>query len=323
MKNIWLLLTAVVSASLGGYAQDAIQLSNKHATEEAKAVYRYLLDRSGKEILSGQMVLNGNTELDYIYKITGKLPAIRGMDFIDARQNERQIQFAEQWWRKGGIPTIMWHWGAPGIGDGYPNSQKKIDIDKVFEKGTPEYESFWTELKQRAHLLKRLKRQHIPVLWRPFHELNGNWFWWGKAGPEKFKRLWITMYNYYVHKKHLNNLIWVLGYTSKPDAAWYPGREYVDIAGADDYGDNSPHKSMYDNVQLVVGKAMPVAYHECGIPPDMDKTIAAGANWSWWMEWHTSHLMKLDTTYLKHLYTHDQVITLDKIPNIVAVYGDR
>ena len=189
-------LIATPSVVGRSYGQTLPELSNKNASDQAKALYKYLLDIRGK-VLSGQMVSNFGSfdELKYIYETTGKQPAIRGMDLIDSSKNKDEIRFAKKWWKKGGIPTVMWHWGAPGKGDGNRNSQKFIDIDKCFEKGTPEYEAFWAELDQKARLLKKLQRAHIPVLWRPFHELNGNWFWWGKQGPEKFKRLWITMYN--------------------------------------------------------------------------------------------------------------------------------
>jgi hypothetical protein len=259
--------------------------------------------------------------LKYIYDVTGKQPAIRGMDFIDSAKNKKEVKYAKRWWRKGGIPTIMYHWGAPGIGNGYPNSKKFIDIDKCFELGTPEYKAFWAKMDETAKLLTKLKRAHIPVLWRPFHELNGNWFWWGKQGPEKFKRLWITMYNYYVNDKKLDNLIWVLCYTGKPDSTWYPGRKYVDIAGADTYDDNSPHLAMYNKVKTIVGDEMPIAFHETATPPDPDKTLQQGAQWSWWMVWHTGHIAKVDKEYLKHVYNHNQVITLDEVPDIMKVYG--
>ncbi|MFD1257841.1 glycosyl hydrolase [Mucilaginibacter terrae] len=329
MKPVLLIKLLISSLALfitiGGYAQENTELSNAKASDQAKALYKYLQDMRGKKILSGQMVSNFGRfdELKYIKEVTGKQPALRGMDFIDSAKNKEEVKFAKEWWVKGGIPTIMWHWGAPGKGGGYTNSQKPVDIDRCFEEGTPEYKAFWAELDRKAKLLKKLKRARVPVLWRPFHELNGNWFWWGKQGPEKFKRLWTTMYNYYVKKKKLNNLIWVLCYTGKPDSAWYPGSQYVDIASADTYGNNSPHLEMYNKVHDIAGDKMPIAFHECGTPPNPDKTLADGAQWSWWMVWHTSHIAKVDKDYLKHVYSHEQVVTLDEVPDIMRLYGTR
>jgi hypothetical protein len=304
-------------------AQSQHTLSNPKATKEAIALYTYINDMFGKKTLSGQMFSGwGFDEYKYIHDVTGKYPAIKGLDFIHAQESDSVVNAAIKWWKEGGIPTIMWHMGAPGIGEGYENSKKEIDTDKCFQNGTVEFDSFWTELKTKADLLERLQQSNVPVLWRPFHELNGNWFWWGKQGPEKFKRLWTTMYNYYVHDRKLNNLIWVLCYTGKPDRNWYPGDEYVDIAGADTYnvGDSSM-PMMYAAVKDIVGTRVPITYHECGTPPNPDSCRKIGVMWSWWMEWHTDFIRKVDTTYLKQVYNHELVITRDEVPNIMKVYS--
>ena len=324
-SSIRLFVALLVSFPLLLFAQNTHHLSNPNATKEAVALYSYINDMFGKKTLSGQMFSGwGFDEIKYINGITGKYPAIKGFDFIQSSLNDSVVKGAIEWWQAGGIPTIMWHMGAPGIGEGYENSKKEIDIDKCFEKGTPEYDSFWTESKAKADLLERLQKANVPVLWRPFHELNGNWFWWGKQGSEKFKRLWITMYNYFVHHRKLNNLIWVLCYTGKPDGAWYPGDEYVDIAGADTYnvGDNVM-PDMYKAVKDIVGTRIPITYHECGVPPNPDSCVSKGIVWSWWMEWHTNFLRDVDAMYLKYVYSHDLVITRDEVPDIMKVYGKK
>jgi hypothetical protein len=68
---------------------------------------------------------------------------------------------------------------------------------------------------------------------------------------------------------------------------------------------------------------MPIAYHEFGLPPNPDSCISTGTIWSWWMEWHTSHLQKVDKEYLKKVYKHDLIITLYEVPDIVKVYGNK
>lgn len=319
---IFIAMVVITGSLKTAFSQQRMELSNKNASAEAKALYRYLQDMYGKKMLAGQMTSNwGYDELNYVQDSTGKLPAIRGLDFIDSSKNDNEVKFAKAWWRKGGIPTIMWHWGAPGIGSGYENSKKEINIDKIFEEGTIEHKAFWKEMEEKARLLKKLKRAHVPVLWRPFHELNGDWFWWGKKGPERFKLLWITMYNYYVNEQHLDNLIWVLCYMDKPDAAWYPGREYVDIAGPDTYQPGLSRRKMFDDTKAIVGDAMPIAFHECGIPPDPTQSFADGAKWLWFMEWHTDFLRKVPIAHLRSVYDNDLVVTLDKVPDIKAVYG--
>jgi hypothetical protein len=133
------------------------------------------------------------------------------------------------------------------------------------------------------------------------------------------------MYNYYVHERHLDNLIWVLCYADKPDGAWYPGRQYVDIAGADTYQteEKVPRLAMYNSVKAIVGDTMPIPMHECGIPPDPEKSFAAGIKWSWFMEWHTNFLTQVPVGYLRAVYSSNLVVTLDKVPDITAVYGAK
>jgi beta-mannanase len=204
-KPLFILLLALPGML---YAQTSGKLSNNSASKEAVALYAYINDMFGKKILSGQMYSGwGFDEFNYIKEVTGKSPAIKGLDFIQDKLNDTVTQEAIDWWRSGGIVTIMWHMGAPGIGEGYENSKKEIDIDKCFQEGTVEYKVFWDELRKKGDLLEKLKQANVPVLWRPFHELNGNWFWWGKQGAGKFKKLWRAMYDYYVNKRKLNNLI--------------------------------------------------------------------------------------------------------------------
>jgi len=314
--------TNPVTLKAGGIIYDT--LSTPSPSPEAVALFRYLQDMSGKKMISGQMwVPWGIDELDYVKEVTGKYPAIRGIDYIHERDNEAETQYAMDWWNAGGIPTIMWHWGAPSIGEGYINSKKKIDIRKCFKEGTPEHRDMWAELKLKADHLQKLKDANVPILWRPFHELNGDWFWWGKQGPELFEQLWTTMYNYFVLERGLNNLIWVLCYTGEPDADWHPGAKYVDIVGADTYdGGSDPQLKMFKGVRdIIENRKSPIAYHECGTPPDPDESFKVGAKWSWWMGWHTTWLKKIDKDYLRKVYNHKLVITLDEVPNIVSVYG--
>jgi hypothetical protein len=323
-KTIWSLIMAFVWMS---FAPDVFAVEDSLCTpnpsKEAVALYRFLYDIKGDKMLSGQMYAPwGINELQYLQTVTGKQPAVMGVDFIHQSANATEVQNAINWWNAGGIPTIMWHWGAPGVGEGYENSKVEINIDNCFVPGTKEYNSFWNELRIKADLLEQLRNANVPVLWRPYHELNGNWFWWGKQGPERFKKLWRIMFDYFVHERGLNNLIWVLCYTGDPDPAWYPGDEYVDIAGADTYdAGDGPQTNMFNDVKSIVSDKFPIAYHECGIPPNPDLCLAQNAMWSWWMEWHTTWLQGVNTDYLKKVYLHDLVLTRDELPDIMANYG--
>jgi hypothetical protein len=299
-------------------------LCTPNPSPEAVALYRYLLDMHEKQTLTGTMwVPWGINEVDYVYSITGKYPAIAGFDFINQSDNKNEIKKAREYWNAGGIPTIMWHWGAPSIGEGYNASQTYIDIDSCFIEGTDQYNDFWFELDRKADLLEVLRDSGVPVIWRPYHELDGGWFWWSMEGPEKFKLLWITMFNYFVHDRGLNNLIWTLCYTANLRPAWYPGDQYVDIIGPDSYeGGTDVHLIMFNNTKLIIPERnIPICYHECGTPPNPDQCLNEEAFWSWWMVWHTGHIQSVDSNYLDYVYHHEMNITRDELPDIMEAYG--
>jgi len=312
LTGLTALLLALVQFT---YAWDR-PLSNPEASPEAKALQAYLCSLEGKAILSGQQEVphpgrEDCDELNYIQATTGKLPAVLGLDYIDYNNvTERALD----WSQRGGIVCLCWHWGAPGQGMGFKASQGKVDLGEVLRPGSELNRQLLADMDRTAMELIRLRDAGVPVLWRPFHEMNGGWFWWGKGGPEPLKALWRLMYERYTRLHKLNNLIWVFGYTSKPDPAWYPGDAYVDIAGADDYKEGA-HRAMYDAVVRIAGNGLPVAYHECGPIPDPAELAAKGPAWAWFLTWHTIHVKTQNTPeYLKHVFNHPYVITLDKLP---------
>jgi hypothetical protein len=167
--------------------------------------------------------------------------------------------------------------------------------------------------------LQKLLEEGIPVIWRPFHELDGGWFWWGKGGPDNFKKLWQIMYDRYTNHWGLNNLIWVLGYSGngKDYDKWYPGDQYVDVAGADSYTPG-PNQVLFNKVKNVVGDKKPIVFHECGTIPTVQQLKDTGAGWLWFMTWHTDFISK-ETNNTKAninaIYNDDYVITLDELPS--------
>lgn len=287
-----------------------------NASAEARAVLGYLTSLRGKKTLSGQMGTPwGVDELQVIEKITGRLPAIRGHDFIHEKDNPREVAEAIAWWRAGGIPTVMWHWGAPTRGDGYEQSKTPIAIGQCFVEGTPEHTAMWADLRRIADHLTILRDAGVPVLWRPLHEFDGGWFWYGQGDKEHFIRLWRTMFAYFSRDRKLNNLIWVLCHSHTPQEGWDPGPGYYDLAGADTY--ESP-VGLFEKIQTLHGPDHPIPLHECGILPDPDADLRRGTMWSWWMLWHTDHLTTHDPVELKRIYNHDSVITRDELPRWAA-----
>jgi len=114
-------------------------LSNPHATREAKVVYNYISSMYGNQILSGQQesTWHGSPdyEIDYIKNATGKLPAIRGLDFI-GEDFEGVTKRSVEWWEMGGIVSICWHWGTPPDGVGYESSKGTINLSEALDEDT-------------------------------------------------------------------------------------------------------------------------------------------------------------------------------------------
>lgn len=290
-----------------------------NASDEAKALLNYLYSIQGEKVLAGQQ---GSDETEYIKQLTGHYPAIKGLDLIRENENQEVIQSVIEWWRKGGIPTLMWHWGAPGKGAGYENSKKEIDIERCFLDGTVENKAMWDDLRRIADWLTVLRDANVPVLWRPMHECDGDWFWYGKGTGEQFCRLWRTMFDYFTKERKLNNLIWVLCHSGQPAAEFDPGEAYYDLAGADSYSKERIRKDMYEQVKLIHGDKRPIPYHECGTIPDPDLCAAQGVNWSWWMLWSREYATNHDKEMLKKAYNHDLVLTLDELPPIMDYLPD-
>lgn len=294
-------------------------LSNPNADEATQKVYAYLCSLDSAHTLSAQQespwMGSADYEMDYIREKTGRLPAIRGLDYMHDDFDGANKR-AAQWWQQGGLVTICWHTGADFTGEWKDCTESTIpDWDAVLTPGTAEHESFLAGMDKAGHALLELQEQGVTVLWRPFHEFDGKWFWWGKGGPERFVRLWRLMYTHFTNELGLNNLIWVLGYSHLyPDYdGWYPGDEYVDVIGADSYEGGVQNKLYRALGEITTAK--PFAFHECGTNPTAEEL--ATTPWAWFMTWHTSFVTEGNTLEaFSALYNSEQVITMDELPKL-------
>lgn len=297
------------------------KLTNPKAIKNAVNVYNFLKDSNGKVCVTGQQESTwketADFEIEYIKEHTGKLPAIRGFDFMD-NDFEGVVDRAKAWAKDGGIVTICWHTGID-FASGYNHSLKdSLDWDKALTPGTPEYNSLVKGMDNAVPYLQELEAEDIPVLWRPFHEMDGTWFWWSKGGPENFVKLWQLMYSRYTEYWELDNLIWVLGYSGNAKAMdeWYPGDSYVDLLGVDSYNPGANH-ALYEAAKKIAPAGMPIVYHECGSIPTQEQLSELDTAWTYFMTWHTDYL--IDDRYnpvdrLNEIYNSDYFITLDELP---------
>jgi mannan endo-1,4-beta-mannosidase len=163
-----------------------------------------------------------------------------------------------------------------------------------------------------ARALSELQDAGVVVLWRPFHEFDGGWFWWGKGSPEDFIRLWRMMYKRFTDDFHLNNLIWVLGYSGEVREGWYVGDDFCDVIGSDTY-DGSEHKNGWDKLLRIGAKNKPFAFHECGRIPSIQAFLEKDCLWSWFTIWHTSWAEANRGSLLREFYNDEHVLSLEDI----------
>jgi hypothetical protein len=158
----------------------------------------------------------------------------------------------------------------------------------ILTPGTTLYKQWAAQVDSVAVYLKKLQDAHVPVLWRPYHEMNGDWFWWGgRVGKNSTIDLYRQLYDRLVNYHKLNNLVWVWN-VDRPSTPirkfsnFYPGNEYLDILALDVYGSDF-NQAYYDSL-VVLSKGKPIALGEVGNPPTMN-IYNTQPKWAYWVIW--------------------------------------
>jgi len=333
-------------------------------TESAQKLYNFLLTNFGKRVISGVMTNRAmendgkytpqtyetQEELKYIHDASGKNVVLVGFDFLHAsgKNSEQQwytgythaaLEMAKYVWKQGGIPQINWHWKDPmhDVEAFYTQSSgndpyTEFSIGKAYDEATgkwktesDEYKAIMRDMEMIADSLLTLQKEGVAVLWRPLHEASGKWFWWGTDGAKPCVALYKLMFDTFVNKKGLHNLIWVWTTDEATDALdWYPGDEYVDVVGRDYYyyPRESNHSSLvgsFETVKEIFGGKKIVTLSENGSVPYPDEMKADGANWSWFMPWYGDYAMESwandnNVESWKKVMNNEYTITLEDMP---------
>ncbi len=279
---------------------------NKNATEKAKELLGYIVDIAGKGILTGQHTqTNPMEEYELIHDLTGKYPKVVGFELLSYSPNinyddageaclkevyenkdtlDTALRIAET---TDSILTFCFHWFSPigGRDKAFYSEHTDFDPSMVLQEGTPERDAFYSDLKVIAGELMRFKEKDIPILWRPFHEVEGTWFWWGRKGGAVAKELYLLMYDLFVNEYHLDNLLWVW---SSPTKESYPGDDYVDIIGWDIYlpeKEYTDYRDKYEELISNTTKNKVAAITEVGYIPDISKLRESNVPWAYYMTW--------------------------------------
>lgn len=322
---LWALFPLYVFAAPSG------TLINPRANADARSLMAYLIKNHAERlVLSGQQE---EQDVNWVTSNIGETPAVIGLDLMDYSPSrvafgtsptevEKAIAFAQ----RGGIVTFCWHWGSP-VG-AYNSAQQpwwsnfytaatSFDVAAAMNSpGSTNYNLLVRDIDAIATQLKRLQSAGVPVLWRPLHEAEGTWFWWGAKGAEPCKKLWALMYDRLTNHHGLNNLIWVW---NSVDPSWYPGNNMVDIVSADVYpspGDHNPQAPLYQQLKTLCGDTKLIALTECGVIPDPNQMRSRDIRWAWWVTWNGEFIRNgrhNSRSFLQNTYASSSVLTLREI----------
>jgi mannan endo-1,4-beta-mannosidase len=313
---------------------------------EGRRVLSYLQSIYGKNVLYGQATNHGPGIGEYpnvaaTFQVSGKYPAMVSLDLYGwnpPRWGESYrgvvqayVDGAKKWWReRHGLVTMQYHWGNPLIKDGtawldQPKGAPRVDVGRVVTPNTAENLAAMDDLRRTADYIQQLADAHVPILFRPLHEIDGGWFWWtDRQTPENTAALWRMIFDYLVNRRKLHNLIWVYSAGDQKDPAeyrrrFYPGAKYVDIAGVDVYSSQvgqDYHVDAYQNYFDVMKQVAPgkmLALCECNAIPNPDVMSKNGPKWLYCLPWFAPD--KDDPAdWVKRVANDPLIITLDRLP---------
>jgi mannan endo-1,4-beta-mannosidase len=325
------------------------QLSDPQASPATQQLMNYLTGIYGTKTLAGQQGPDREQfafpSQGYLTASGGLVPAVRGSDLMaysPSRHNPPQwdenpnneSELMIDWARKtGGIVTLSWHWNAPtGLinqppdklwWSGFYTNATTFNVQTAMANpGSSDYNLLLRDIDAIAVQLQKFEDAGVPVIWRPLHEAQGGWFWWGAKGAAPFKQLWRLMHDRLTNHHGLHNLIWE--FTSSAAEGnhldWYPGDDVVDMVGLDIYTAKGASMSGQWNDILghYNGRKM-IALSETGTLPEPELLDLWGIKWSYFSPWSINSadlgiLNHYTPAEIQELLGDDDVVTLDELP---------
>lgn len=326
MKKIVLGLFSIF-IGLNAVAQRPSALIDAKATNETKALYANLKRLAENHILFGHQHATeyghgwyGDENRSDVKSVTGSHPAVIGVDFsglsgeppaqIEANK-KHLIKIIGDTYDRGGVVTVAWHFNNPLSNTSFywNDSTAKASVKHLIPGGSANelYKSILKNLAFVATNTKGKDGKLVPMIFRPYHEFDGDWFWWGRshASIEDFKTLWRFTVSYLRDSLKVHNFIYAFSPDNRFDseAAFlerYPGDHWVDMVGMDNYGDFGRDgkydlEAGYQKLKIVSDYAAKAgklaAFTETGLESIADS--------SWWTE---SLLKTLKMSNLKLSY---------------------
>lgn len=258
------------------YKLAAFGLITPNASQKTQALYANLKKIAKTNIIFGHQETNyyghtwiNETNRSDVKDVCGSYPAIYGHDFSSitnmAISNEQRQKEGEKLrnyiidaYKRGGINTISWHFNNPVNGGSFYYKENPIKaVTQILPGGKfhNAYKDILCIIASFANNLKDESGNLIPVIFRPYHECDGDWFWWGTpyhCTRTQFQYLWKFTINFLRNTMGVTNFIYAFSpdcrFTSSQEyLSYYPGDEYVDIIGMDNYWDLNPQGGSFTN----------------------------------------------------------------------------
>jgi len=265
MKKFLSGFTLLLLVSTKSFSQKADRkIIDANATNETKALYYNLGRLSENKILFGHQHSTeyghgwyGDENRSDVKSVTGSHPAVIGIDFsglwgrpdsMIEKEKKSLKKYIAETYNRGGVITVAWHFNNPvSKTNFYWNDSTAAAAVKNIIPGGSHNGKYKTILKTIADLANNTKGKDgklVPMIFRPYHEFDGDWFWWGRkhCSIDEFKSLWKFTVSYLRDSLQVHNFI----YAFSPDNRFtteegflerYPGNEWVDMVGMDNYGD--------------------------------------------------------------------------------------
>lgn len=263
-KHIKIITIAVLLFCALGKVKAQHVTADSAATPETTTLYQNLFRLMEKGVMYGhQEDLAYGVGWEYqdkrsdVKDVTGSYPAVYGWDVgrieadsilnLDGVPFQKMVTYIQEVYKRGGINTISWHMNDPVTSLtswSTPANSVKLILQNHAQQTA--YKAYLDKFARYVGLLKSPNGEMIPVIFRPFHESTGTWFWWGSSSctAKEYIALWKLTYNYLVNEKKLHNLLFA--YSSSDFSSIseynerYPGDAFVDIVGFDAYCENDP-----------------------------------------------------------------------------------